>query len=89
MDLEPLLTEKQAAKLLGVSPSWLQKRRSYGYGPPFIRLGGRRGAIRYQKTDLDRFIADNLHRPGRTLRVWKAAPQLSTTDHLHPGPASK
>ena len=67
MDLDPLLTEKQSAKFLGISVSWLQKGRCYGYGPPFIQLAGPRGAIRYRKADLERFVADNWHRPGGSI----------------------
>jgi hypothetical protein len=61
MDLEPLLTEKQAARLLGVSVFWLQKGRCYGYGPPFIRLTSPRGAIRYRLCDLEEYIASHRH----------------------------
>jgi hypothetical protein len=61
VDWEPLLTEKRAAELLGVSVSWLQKGRCYGYGPPFIRLTSPRGAIRYRLRDLEEYIASHTH----------------------------
>ncbi len=89
MDWEPLLTEKRAAELLGVSVSWLQKGRCYGYGPPFIRLTSPRGAIRYRKADLERFIAENLHRPRGAIRDRKVDLARFSTDHSQPGPATK
>ena len=42
----PLLHEVQAAKLLAVSPAWLQRKRWEGDGPAFIRHGR---AIRYEE----------------------------------------
>lgn len=58
--LEPLLTESEAAKILGVSIAWLQRERWKGTGPAYIRHGR---AIRYAPADLRRWIADNRHEP--------------------------
>ena len=41
---EPLLTAKDAADLLRLSPSWLAKARMRGDGPPYVKLGR---SIRY------------------------------------------
>lgn len=36
---ERLLTAKDAASLLRLSPSWLAKARMRGDGPPYVKLG--------------------------------------------------
>jgi predicted DNA-binding transcriptional regulator AlpA len=41
---ERLLTAKEAARFLRVSPSWLAKARMRGDGPPYVKLGR---SIRY------------------------------------------
>jgi hypothetical protein len=46
----------QAAAYLNSSTSTLAKRRLYGGGPKFSRIGR---AIRYAKSDLDEFMAAN------------------------------
>ncbi|MDX2277641.1 MAG: helix-turn-helix domain-containing protein [Hyphomonadaceae bacterium] len=59
--LEPLLTVKQAAGYLSLSKSRLDRWRSYGGGPPYIRLGGiAGGAIRYRQSDLARWVDANM-----------------------------
>ncbi|MFI5143305.1 MAG: helix-turn-helix transcriptional regulator [Thermoanaerobaculales bacterium] len=54
---EKLLTERQAAEILAVSPTtlatWRCRKR---YVLPFIRIGGAR-AIRYAESDVLAFIA--------------------------------
>lgn len=47
---------KEAAEYLSSSASTLAKRRLYGGGPKFSRIGR---AIRYAKSDLDQFMAAN------------------------------
>ena len=47
------LTTKQAARLLGLSVSTLNKWRCYGTGPRFLKLGR---AVRYRKMDLRSFL---------------------------------
>jgi Helix-turn-helix domain len=48
-DLSPLLTAKDAGKLLKVSLSWLAKARMRGDGPPYICVGR---SIRYAEAAL-------------------------------------
>ena len=54
-----LLSKKQAARYLGVSPSFLDKARSEGApgdrspGPPFVRVGGR---VFYRPPELDAWV---------------------------------
>jgi predicted DNA-binding transcriptional regulator AlpA len=43
------LSVREAAALLSLSKSWLDKRRIYGGGPPFHRLGRR---VVYRLSDL-------------------------------------
>lgn len=59
--LEPasLLTPEQAATVLGLSVKTLATWRSTGrHALPFIRCGAR---IRYQRADLDAWLADRQH----------------------------
>ena len=49
-----LLTTKQAAVYLGVSPSFLEKDRWRGARIPFVRISAR--AIKYRREDLDAYI---------------------------------
>jgi predicted DNA-binding transcriptional regulator AlpA len=48
-----LLTPKEAAKLLKVSPSWLAKARMRGDGPPFIKFGK---MVRYAEAALQAWL---------------------------------
>lgn len=57
---KPLVNERQAAKLLSVSPRALQKWRSNGRGPVFVRISKR--CIRYRPEDLARWAADRIRR---------------------------
>lgn len=55
-----LLHERDAARFLNISVAWLQKHRCRGTGPSFIRIGGRKGgAVRYRRSDLERWIEIN------------------------------
>lgn len=51
---EKLLTTKQAAPILGVSKSFLDRDRWAGARIPFIRVGSR--AVRYRLSDLNAYI---------------------------------
>jgi len=45
-----------------ISPVTLAKWRVIGCGPRFVKLGrGRSAPVRYQREDLDAFLAKNLH----------------------------
>lgn len=48
-----LLHESQAASILGMSIAWLQRARSYGGGPPYIKFNH---AVRYRQSDLEAWI---------------------------------
>lgn len=59
---EPLLIgEKEAARILGFSPRTLQKWRSRGDGPPFLKISSR-GAVRYRRSDLEAWVTQCLRR---------------------------
>jgi hypothetical protein len=49
-----LLSVYEAAEWLGMSRSWLQKGRVYGYGPVATMLGRR---VLYDARDLERYLA--------------------------------
>lgn len=52
-----LLDQHQAAKILGVTTRFLEKRRHQRTGPSFVRLSSR--AIRYRLADLEEWIREN------------------------------
>lgn len=56
---DTLLCTKQAAALMGLSPSWLNQARSKGYGPPFVRLSPRK--IVYRLGDIRLWLNDRHH----------------------------
>lgn len=53
---DPLLHEVQAAKLLGISPAWLQRKRWEGDGPAYIKHGR---AVRYEQSAIEEWIASH------------------------------
>jgi predicted DNA-binding transcriptional regulator AlpA len=61
--LEPLLTEKDAAPIIGMSVSWLQRARWKGGGPEYIKIRNGR-AVRYELSSLMRWIEVNRRTPG-------------------------
>jgi hypothetical protein len=54
-----LLTTKQLPEVTGLSKSFFDKGRIYGYGPQFIRIasGCRAGKILYRLEDVERWLA--------------------------------
>lgn len=51
-----LLSERDAANVLGLSPRTLQDYRLDGNGPPFVRVSPR--TIRYSAADLSDWLAE-------------------------------
>jgi hypothetical protein len=56
IDNETYYRSTEAAAYLRTSPSTMAKRRLYGTGPRYCRIGR---AIRYRKSDLDDFMTAN------------------------------
>jgi excisionase family DNA binding protein len=54
-----MLSTEQAAEYCGVSPRTLEKHRSRGGGPVFVKLGG---LVRYKVEDLEAWIAGGRRR---------------------------
>lgn len=59
MPPEAWLSASEAAAYLGRSESMLAKLRKGEKRPTFIKASGQSGAIRYQKADLDDWLAAN------------------------------
>jgi hypothetical protein len=55
--LEPLLHERDAAAVLGVSVAWMRRCRWAGTGPEYVKLNN--GSVRYEPTALVRYIDQN------------------------------
>ena len=67
---EPLLlTETEAAKIIGFSPRTLQRWRIDGNGPKFLRISPR--AIRYLREDLDSWIGERSCRSTSEVLPWE------------------
>jgi predicted DNA-binding transcriptional regulator AlpA len=52
-EIDPLLDAAEAAKLLGISPSWLAKSRMTGTGPRFIKVGR---SVRYARSAVREYL---------------------------------
>lgn len=52
--MEQLLNTKQAAKLLGISPAFLERDRWAGARVKFVKIGSR--TVRYRLSDLESYI---------------------------------
>ena len=50
----PILTERDAARMISMSVDWLRERRWHGDGPPYLRIGSK--AIRYERDELLSFM---------------------------------
>ena len=57
-DLDALLTEDAAARILNVSPRTLQAWRMEKRGPAFVRVGR---SVRYRRRDLVEWIERNTY----------------------------
>ena len=60
-----VLTTEEAAMLLGLSTSTLNKWRVYGKGPKFLKLGR---AVRYRKHDLNAFLVARTRQSTKALK---------------------
>ncbi|WP_082385060.1 MULTISPECIES: helix-turn-helix domain-containing protein [unclassified Citromicrobium] len=54
--MPPILSRQEAAKYLGVHPGTLTRWARTGMGPTYLRVGAR--GIRYRKSDLDAYLAE-------------------------------
>ncbi len=61
MPITKLLTTKEVAYISGLSTSFFEKGRTYGYGPAFVRI---RGGIRYRHEDLEAWLFERREVPG-------------------------
>jgi excisionase family DNA binding protein len=59
MSQDTYMTPREAAEYLRSSPSTLAKRRIFGAGPIFTRIGK---AVRYRRSDLDAWMAGTARR---------------------------
>ncbi len=57
---EKLLTTKELPQLTGLSESFFEKGRIYGYGPAVLRL---RGCCRYRLSDVLAWMQSHRHDP--------------------------
>lgn len=57
--MQRLLNQIQAAQALGISPRALERHRTMGTGPTFVRVGR---LVRYREEDLTSFVESNLRK---------------------------
>jgi excisionase family DNA binding protein len=55
--MNPLLSQRDAARLLGLSVRTLERMRVSGTGPRFLKLGN---AVRYRLQDIEAWLASRL-----------------------------
>ena len=67
----PLMNETEAASRLGVAPKTLERWRSTGAGPLFVRIGSRH--VRYTVEDIEAWIASR-----RRASLAECAPEPQT-----------
>lgn len=60
---DPLLTPAEAAEILRVSVSALDRWRANGGGPRFVRIGAGKGRIRFRRSDIDSFVEERVADP--------------------------
>lgn len=64
LESDRLLQARDAAKILGVSEAWLERKRSERLSPRWIRVGGPNGrAVRYRESDILAYIEENVVEP--------------------------
>jgi phage terminase Nu1 subunit (DNA packaging protein) len=72
--MQKLLTRKQVAELLNVTPHTLACWRSRGVGPEMKKFGsGRSAACRYEQHAVDRWLADRDRAEAEAREPWRAA----------------
>jgi len=59
---EEHFTARELADRLGVKTQTLAKWRVTGEGPPFMKLGGIRGVVRYKVADVEEWEADSRYK---------------------------
>ncbi len=55
-----LLTEEEAAQMIGLSARFMQARRARGGGPAFVRVSSR--CVRYRVEDIREWAAANVRK---------------------------
>ena len=63
----PVMDTREASQYLGLSASWLQKARTFGLGPPFLKIGTR---VLYRRQALDDWLTEQEWDP-ETCRVMR------------------
>jgi hypothetical protein len=65
LDDDRLVDTFYVCKALGISERLAIQMRQRGNGPPWLRVGERRGQIRYPIKALREWIAEQMRSPGR------------------------
>lgn len=71
---DELLTRDEAAALMRLSPHTLSCWRSAGKGPAVVKYGASRSAaVRYRRSDIERFLTDPARAEAEAGEPWRAA----------------
>lgn len=64
MDEQDMLTSKQVSDMLGIKVNTLQKWRTRGVGPKYLKFSGSNAAaVRYDRKDVELFISARTKNP--------------------------
>ena len=66
-----VLRPEDAARFLAVEANTLRSWRCRGIGPPYIKLPGEKGAVRYYRGDLEIFLSQHRHVPSVRANIEK------------------
>jgi hypothetical protein len=66
-----LLKPPEAAAFLGLGAQTINNWRCRGIGPPYCKMPGLRGSVRYCRKDLEQFLAQHRHVPSVSSNIAK------------------
>jgi hypothetical protein len=88
IDVGDLLSNKQAARLIGIQPNTLEIWRVQGRGPTFLKLGDQpQSTVRYLRSTVIEWAAQRAHQSTSAYKVHHPSKYASMSDaKLTPSP---
>lgn len=70
-----LLTGRGVELQYGLTEAWLRKSRRLGFGPAYVRVGKK--AVRYRRSDIERYLEQHTVVPSRERRAEPGAAETA------------